>query len=95
MRKLVESSNGSIIGARPYLRDEDWSRIAVVVNDDWYYLQDYEKERFAEQIFSIFNTFLRNSGKVTEGHNAMVVLIDVNEKELASPKALGGYKIKR
>ena len=50
---------------------------------------------FTTDVFSIFNTFLRNSGKVTEGHNAMVVLIDVNEKELASPKALGGYKIKR
>lgn len=93
--ELIESSNGSVLSARPYLNNDDWSSIAVAVDDAWYYLQDYEKERHAEQLFNIFNVFLKETGVIDETQNAMVVIVDINDKELASPSVLGGYKIKR
>lgn len=95
LRELINTSEGSILDARPYLKDGNWSNVAVVVNDAWYYLQDYEKERFAEQISSVLNIFLKESQRISREGTARVVLIDINEKELASPTILSGYKIKR
>lgn len=95
MNELINTSNGVIVNIQPHLRDGDWSSVAVTVSDAWYYSQDYEKERFAENVGGAIQTIVTSAGKVGSDDLVTVYFYDTYGKELASPKLLGGYKIKR
>jgi hypothetical protein len=95
MNELINTSNGVIVNIQPHLRDGDWSSVAVTVSDAWYFSQDYEKERFAEQVGGAIQKIVTSAGRVKSGDLVSVYFYDAYGKELASPKLLGGYKIKR
>ena len=95
MNELINTSNGIILNIQPHLRDGDWSSVAVTVSDAWYFSQDYEKERFAEQVGGAIQKIVTSAGRVKSGDLVSVYFYDAYGKELASPKLLGGYKIKR
>lgn len=95
MNELINTSNGVIVNIQPHFKDGDWSSVAVIVSDAWYYSQDYEKERFAENVGGAIQTIVTSAGKVGSDDLVTVYFYDTHGKELASPKLLGGYKIKR
>lgn len=92
MQDVIKISDGVIKKIKPV---DSWQLIYVTVNDNWYFSPDYEKERFAETVSSTIETLVRNAGKVGKDQVVSVYFYDAYGKELASPKLLGGYKIKR
>lgn len=95
MEELISLSNGIIVNMQPHFNDGDWSSVAVTVSDAWYNSPEHEKERFAETMGDAVTTIIKNTGKVNADKNITVYFYDTYQKELASPKVLGGYKIKR
>ncbi len=93
IQELISTSEGIITDIQP--ADEAWNIIRVTISDAWYNSEDHEKERFAEQVSDTVQSIVKNSGKVKSDEIISVVLIDTYSKELATPKVLGGYKIKR
>jgi len=93
--EMIKASDGVILRIQPYLKDNDWSSIAVTVSDAWYYSAEHEKERFAEQIGSTVETIIKTSGLIAKDKTIFVYFLDSHQKELAKPKMLGGYKIVR
>lgn len=95
MNELIGSSGGVIVNIQPRFEKDDWSAVSVIVSDVWYNSQDHEKERFAEQVGETVSTLVTNGGKVEPNKAVLVYVMDTYNKELASPKVLGGYKIKK
>lgn len=95
IKELKEVSGGVIIDVYPRLEENDWGVVSAVINDTWYTSAEHEKERFAEQLSETVETIIRNSGKVDSNESVMVYLVDSYNKDLATPKMFGGYKIKR
>ncbi|PID16825.1 hypothetical protein CSV63_02760 [Sporosarcina sp. P34] len=89
--ELIELSGGII--TKIYPAEEDWSIVKVVVSDTWYISADHEKERFVEQVGGTIEKYVIGAGK-TDGV-VHTYFVDSYGKELATPKILGGYKIKR
>lgn len=89
--EMKELSEGIIIDVRK--KYDDWMIVDVVVSDSWYYSPDHEKERFAEQIGETVQNLVNNSGK--QDGSISVYFVDSYGSELASPKMLGGWKIKK
>lgn len=95
INELIDSSNGVLLGIQPHFEDNEWNSVAVTVSDSWYNSAEHEKERFAETIGDTVKILVINAGKVVKDANVSVYFYDSYQKELASPKILGGYKIKR
>lgn len=96
INEMINVSKGIIKSIQPSdLKNEDWRIVRVVVSDNWYYSEDYEKERFAEQIGEMVKKMVLSSGIVPDDKVISVYFYDSYNKELASPKTFGGYKIKR
>ena len=94
LNELIATSQGVIIKIQPHFEDSDWSSVAVTLSDAWYYLQEYEKERFAEQYADVIEKIIKNTGKVKSDEFVTVYYFDQYQKELAAPKVFGGYNIK-
>lgn len=95
MTELIELGDGLIVDIKPYMSGEGWRMAKVIVSDAWYYSAEHEKERFAEQVGQAVQNIIINTKQVKDGSSVSVYFYDVYDKELASPKILGGYKIKR
>lgn len=95
VNELINKSNGVIVDVSPRHGDGSWKFVNVFISDDWYYSPEHEKERLAEQLGSTMQNIIWNTGKVDETESIMVYLVDTYGKDLATPKILGGYKIKR
>lgn|GEM_PF-1905129 len=95
VNELIDKSNGVIVDVSPRHGDGSWKFVNVFISDDWYYSPEHEKERLAEQLGSTIQNIIWNTGKVDETESVMVYLVDTYSKDLATPKILGGYKIKR
>lgn len=95
INELIESSNGVIVKIQPYFDAGDWSSAVVTVDDAWYNSQEHEKERFAESVAETVRNVIVNTGKASNDKTIPVYFYDTYQKELASPKMMGGYKIKR
>lgn len=89
--EMIAVSGGVVLDIIPKSED-DWGIVYVFVSDAWYYSPEHEKERFAEQVGAAVEQVVKGAGK-TDG-SVMVYFKDSYGKELASPKILGGYKIK-
>lgn len=89
---LVKASSGVILGVEPRYNTK-WDMVNVVVSDSWYYSADYEKERFAEQVGETVQKLVINSGKAKDP--VMVYFVDSYNKDVATPKVFGGWKIKK
>lgn len=93
---LIELSEGVIIDIRqsPYSSLE-WQQMQVVVSDAWYESPEHEKERFAESVSAAVESAIYQSGIVKTDQSILTDFYDSYDKELASEKVFGGYKIKR
>ncbi|MGF9711701.1 hypothetical protein [Paenibacillus naphthalenovorans] len=89
--EMVKASGGFVKGITK--RYEDWAMVNVVVSDGWYGAQDFEKERFAEQIGRAIGNAVKGAGLHKDA--AAVYFVDTYGKTVASPKVFGGYDIKR
>jgi len=89
LKGLVELSGGVVVDIKPSpYGDGSFETSWVIVSDAWYDSAEHEKERFAETI--------GNAVKLaTNGEAKLVHFYDAYDKELASEKVFGGYKIKR
>lgn len=94
MQELIDASNGIIVQISPS-DISGWKIPYVYVSDAWYYSAEHEKERFAEQVAATIQNILHNTNMVDSDSSVSVYFYDTYGKELASPKMLGGYKIKR
>lgn len=92
IEELKSTTDGIIVDVYPRSAG-DWSSVNVVVSDVWYYSADHEKERFAEQMGQAVENLITGNEKA-EG-SIFVYFVDTYGKELAKPKVLGGYKIKK
>ncbi|MGO4890270.1 hypothetical protein ACJ2A9_21185 [Anaerobacillus sp. MEB173] len=90
IEEMKTLSEGVIVDIKPALGD--WKIVDVIVSDAWYYSQDYEKERFAEQIGGLVEKMVLNTGQA-EG-SIQVYFKDSYGKDVAKPKLFGGYDIK-
>lgn len=95
LNELIESSEGIILGMNPAFEDNDWTAVNIKVSDAWYNSQEHEKERFAETMADATKNIIYSSGFVGKDKLITVYFYDSYNKELASPKIMGGYKIKR
>ena len=93
--EIKKLGDGIIVDVEPYIPSEGWSMVKVIVSDSWYYSQEHEKERFTEQVGDTVATIIQNTGQVEPDKHVSVYFYDAYDKELASPKILGGYKIKK
>lgn len=93
-KAIIDKGNGFIIDIQPRFEANDWTRVAVILDDAWYKSQQHEKERFSEKMGEIVENSLRTTGKVKEDNVVLVYMVDSHGKELAGPKITGGYKIK-
>ena len=91
IEEMKSLSEGIIVDIKPSFGDGDWKFVDVVVSDAWYHSQDYEKERFAEQVGSLIEQMVVNTGQA-DG-SIQVYFKDSYNKEVAKPKLLGGYNI--
>jgi hypothetical protein len=96
LQAMVMASEGVILEIRqnPY-GSLDWQQMQVVVSDSWYESPEHEKERFAESISEIVESVIYQSGVVKTGQIILTHFLDSYDKELATEKVFGGYKIKR
>ncbi|OIJ12699.1 hypothetical protein BKP37_12935 [Anaerobacillus alkalilacustris] len=92
INEMISLGEGIIKSIKPMTGD-DWKIVDVVISDAWYHSQEYEKERFAEQVGNAIENIVLNSGKATG--TVSVYFKDEYGKEVATPKILGGYNIKR
>lgn len=96
LQLLIELSEGVVIDIRqsPYTSLE-WQQVQVIVSDAWYESPEHEKERFAENVSGLVEAAIYQSGLVKSDQSILTDFIDSYDKELASEKVFGGYKIKR
>ncbi len=90
---IKDNSNDVVINITPMLNQSDWSIVKVIISDGWYYTPKYEKERFVEQMAIIVENIIKDSKKVDRDKNISVYFYDLYNKQIASPKITGGYKI--
>lgn len=91
---IIQRNKGFLIHITPLSKKTGWSFVKVVINDDWYSLQQHEKERLISSVSGEIEVVVRDIYKKSD--IVSIHYYDQYGKELASPKLLGsGYKIKK
>lgn len=88
---------GGVISVNPRTIDGEiysWSIIDVVVPDAWYYLEEFQKERYCSNVGDYIKSALITGGVAENEAGCSVHFFDVAGEEVASSKMFGGYKIK-
>lgn len=88
---------GGVISIDPRTIDGEiysWSIIDVVVPDAWYYLEEFQKERYCSNVGDYIKSALIMGGIAENEAGCSVHFFDVAGKEVASSGMLGGYKLK-
>lgn len=89
---------GGIVSIEPRTIDGkvfSWSIIDVVVPDSWYYIEEYQKERYCTNVGDYIKSALVSCGIAENEGGCSVYFFDVAGVEVAKSKMLGGYKIKK
>ncbi|MBY0222743.1 hypothetical protein [Sporosarcina aquimarina] len=89
--EMKELGGGIILDVKP--RQGNWDIVNVVISDAWYYSPDHEKERFVDQIGELVMNLVNNSGKYED--LVSVYFVDSYGSDLATPRILGGWKLKK
>lgn len=90
LAEIVDKSDGVVVSIDKQPGRDDWGVIKVVVSDAWYESPEHEKERFAE----VFGSAVKSIVGTHDG-TVLVNYYDTYDKELATEKIFGGWKIKR
>lgn len=89
---------GGIVSIEPRTIDGkvfSWSIIDVVVPDSWYYIEEYQKERYCTNVGDYIKSALISCGIAENEGGCSVHFFDAAGVEVAKSKMLGGYKIKK
>lgn len=89
---------GGVISINPRMIDGEiysWSIIDVVVPDAWYYLEEFQKERYCSNVGDYIKSALITGGVAENEAGCSVHFFDVAGEEVASSKMFGGNKIKK
>lgn len=89
---------GGIVSIEPRTIDGEvfsWSIIDVVVPDAWYYIEEYQKERYCTNVGDYIKSSLVSCGIAENEGGCSVHFFDTAGVEVAKSKMLGGYKIKK
>lgn len=89
INEIIDLGGGIIIDVHPRL--DHWEATNVVVSDAWYYSPKHEQERFVEQVGATIESIVVGYEK---SDGTMVYFVDSYGKDLATPRVLGGWKIK-
>lgn len=91
VEELVKMGEGAILDIKPTSGD-DWIAVNLYVDNSWYLLSEEEKRYTAEQIGPTVESAIIATGATDY---CDVYFVDQNGNTVASPKFLGGYKIKK
>ena len=69
------------------------SLIDVVVPDGWYYLENYQKERYCTNVGDYIRAALVTGNVTEDGLGCSIHFYDAAGVEVAKSKFLGGYKV--
>lgn len=94
-KEIKAASEGSILKIDKEKGNEEISIVRITIIDDWYYLKDFEKERFAKLFGDTIRDLYINLGKAKETTQVIIIFQDVNGEQLATSKTFGGYEIKK
>lgn len=89
---------GGIVSIEPRTIDGkvfSWSIIDVVVPDAWYYIEEYQKERYCTNVGDYIKSALVSCGIVENEGGCSVHFFDTAGVKVAKSKMFGGYKIKK
>lgn len=88
LAEAVKNSDGLILD----IQTPEWSTIYVVVSDAWYYMPQYQKERFAQSIGPSIENLIVNAGLADI---VTVSFVDSFGTTVAYKGFLGDYKVKK
>lgn len=94
-KEIKTASEGAILKIDKEKGNEEISIVRITVIDDWYYLKDFEKERFAKLFGDTIRDLYVNLGKAKETTHVIINFQDINGEQLATSKTFGGYEIKK
>lgn len=94
-KEIKTASEGAILKIDKEKGNEEISLVHITVIDDWYYLKDFEKERFAKLFGDTIRDLYVNLGKAKETTHVIIIFQDINGEQLATSKTFGGYEIKK
>lgn len=94
---LLTEYDGGVISIEPRTIDGEvfsWAIIDVVVPDSWYYLEEYQMERYCENVGDYVRTAVVSGGVAENESGVAVHFFDAAGAEVAESKVFGGYKLK-
>ena len=93
LKVLAILFQGGIIAVEP--RSEDWRRINVIVPDAWYRLENFQKERYCEQVGNLIKRAVVAANVAPNMDHVRVWFVDRFGAEVATPGWFYGYNIVR
>lgn len=85
----------SIVNDIEILKLTDYSiRVNIIVGEGWYSLALPQKEKLVTQLSSAFKELAVKTYQAANSENVTVFFMSKSGKEVATPKAFGGYEIK-
>lgn len=94
---LVSEYDGGVVSIDPRTINGEiysWAIVDVVVPDSWYYLEDYQKERYCTNVGDYCRSAVISGGVAENEAGVAVHFFDVAGVEVAESKVFGGYKLK-
>ena len=89
---ILSESKGGILSIKPL--SEDWRRVSVVVPDDWYRLEKFQKERYCERVGDLIKYAVVSANAAENMDFVHVYFQDAFGVEVAT-SGLFGYKVKK
>lgn len=93
---LIFEYEGAIVSIEPRTIDGEvfsWSIIDVVVPDAWYYLEEYQKNRYCQNVGDYIKAAVIAGGVAESELGVSVYFYDIAGFEVAKSKMFGGYKL--
>lgn len=93
---LISEYEGAIVSIESRTIDGEvfsWSIIDVVVPDAWYYLEEYQKNRYCQNVGNYVKAAVITGGVAKDEFGVSVYFYDVAGLEVAKSKMFGGYNL--
>ena len=95
LKEIKTASEELIIKMVEEKGNEEISIVRIIVTDNWYNLENFEKEKIAELFGDLTRGLYVNTGKAKEIDQVTIIFQDTSGEELAISKTFGGYEIKK
>lgn len=93
---LLSEYDGGVVSIEPRSVNGEvfsWAIIDVVVPDGWYFLEDFQKERYCENVGDYIRSAVVSCGVAENESGVAVHFFDAAGAEVAASKVFGGYKL--